>query len=144
MMSKMGPGMMPMMMSHMMGGPGGMGKMMGNMKSGMGMGCCKGPAGMAKMLETLDLTPVQWEQVRTLARKHLEKMADMWAWQMKLRIEMAALRPEQEIDREAVKKIFVNTAEARAEMFLTGLEYLRELKGVLDKEQLKKWEAQGF
>jgi hypothetical protein len=108
------------------------------------MGCCKGPAGMAKMLETLDLTPVQWEQVRTLARKHLEKMADMWAWQMKLRIEMAALRPEQEIDREAVKKIFVNTAEARAEMFLTGLEYLRELKGVLDKEQLKKWEAQGF
>jgi hypothetical protein len=142
----MGQGMMRMMMSHMMGGPGGMGKMMGQMGSGMkgrggGPGCM---ARMARMLENLNLTPEQWDQVRTMARERLEKMADLWAQRMKLQIELAALRWDKEIDSQKVKELFIKKAEAKAEMLLAGLEYLRGLKGALNQEQLKKLEAQGF
>jgi Spy/CpxP family protein refolding chaperone len=138
----MGPGMMRMMMSHMMGGPGGMGKMMGKMGRGMkGRG---GMAHMARMLEELNLTPEQWDQVRTLARERLEKMADLWAQRMKLQIELAALRWDTEIDPQKVKDLFVKKAEAKAEMFLAGLAYMRELKKIITAEQLKKLESQGF
>ncbi len=146
MMDMMDQGMMRMMMSHMMGGPGGMGKMMGQMGSGM-KGPDGGPRGMAhmaRMLEGLNLTPEQWDQVRGLARERLEKMADLWAQRMKLQIELAGLRWDQEINPQQVKEVFVKEAEAKAEMFLTSLDYLRKLKGVLTQEQLKKLEAQGL
>lgn len=146
MMGMMDQGMMRMMMSHMMGGPGGMGKMMGQMGAGM-----KGPAGgsrgmahMARMLESLNLTAEQWDQVHGLARERLEKMADLWAQRMKLQIELAGLRWDQEVTPQQVKEVFVKEAEAKAEMFLTSLDYLRKLKGVLTQEQLKKLEAQGL
>jgi len=138
--------MMGMMMAQMMGGPGGMGKMMGQMGSGM-KGRGGGPGGMAymaRMLDNLDLTPEQWEQVRTLARQRLDKMVDLWAQRMKLQIELAGLRWDKKIDPQQVKDLFVKKAEAKAEMFLVGLEYLRGLKGILTPEQLKKLEAQGF
>lgn len=142
----MGKGMMKMMMSHMMGGPGGMGKMMG--KKGAGMkGHGGGPAGMkrmAHMLETLDLTDAQWNQVRNLARVRLEKMADLWAQKMKLRIEMAALNSNTDLDPEKVKDLFVRKAEVKAEMFLSGWSYLRDLKEILNEDQIKKLSAQGF
>jgi hypothetical protein len=146
MMGMMDQGMMCMMMSHMMGGPGGMGKMMGQMGAGM-----KGPGGgprgmahMARMLEGLNLTPEQWDQVRGLARERLEKMADLWAQRMKLQIELTGLRWDQEVNPQQVKEVFVKEAEAKAEMFLMSLDYLRKLKGVLTQEQLKKLEAQGL
>jgi hypothetical protein len=146
MMGMMDQGMMRMMMSHMMGGPGGMGKMMGKMGAGM-----KGPGGgprgmaqMARMLEELNLTPEQWDQVRGLARERLEKMADLWAQRMKLQIELAGLRWDQQVNPQQVKEAFVKEAEAKAEMFLTSLDYLRKLKGVLNQEQLKKLDAQGL
>lgn len=142
----MDQGMMGMMMSHMMGGPGGMGKMMGQMGSAM-----KGPGGgprgmsqMARMLESLNLTPGQWDQVRGLARERLEKMADLWAQRMKLQIELAGLRWDQKVNPQQVKEVFVMEAEAKAEMFLASLDYLGKLKGVLNKEQLKKLDAQGL
>jgi hypothetical protein len=146
MMGMMDQGMMRMMMSHMMGGPGGMGKMMGQMGAGMkgraGAPC--GMAQMARMLDSLNLTPEQWDQVRGLARERLEKMADLWAQRMKLQIELAGLRWDQEVNPQQVKEVFVKEAEAKAEMFLTSLDYLRKLKGVLTQEQLKKLEAQGL
>ena len=141
-----GRGMMGMMMSHMMGGPGGMGKMMGQMGTGR-KGRDGGPRGMAhmaRMLENLNLTPEQWDQVHTLARDRLEKMADLWAQRMKLQIELAGLRWDKEIDPQQVKNLFVKKAEAKAEMFLASLAYMRELKGILTQEQLKKLEGQGF
>lgn len=140
----MGPGMMRMMMSHMMGAPGGMGKMMGPMGCMMGHG---GPGGMARMenmLERLALTPEQWDQVRTLARERLEKMADLWARRMKLQIELASLRWDEKIDPDQVKSLFVRKAEAQAEMFLASLDYLHELKAVLSPEQRKQLEGMGF
>ena len=146
MMGKMDQGMMRMMMSHMMGGPGGMGKMMGQMGAGM-KGRAGGPRGMThmtNMIESLNLTPEQWDQVRGLARERLEKMADLWAQRMKLQIELAGLRWDQEINPQQVKEVFVKEAEAKAEMFLTSLDYLRKLKGILTQEQLKKLEAQGL
>jgi Spy/CpxP family protein refolding chaperone len=139
-----GPGMMRMMMSHMMGGPGGMGKMMGP------MGCTKGhggPGGMARMenmLERLALTPEQWDKVRTLARERLEKMADLWARRMKLQIELASLRRDEKVDAEQVKNLFVRTAEAQAEMFLASLDYLHELRAVLSPEQREQLEGMGL
>lgn len=142
----MDKGMMRMMMAHMTSGPGGMGKMMGRMGSGM-KGRGSGPGGMthmARMLENLDLTPEQWDQVRSLARKRLDKMADLWVQRMKLRIELASLRWDKEVDAQQVKTLFVKKAEAKAEMFLAGLSYMRELKGLLNPEQLKKFESQGF
>jgi hypothetical protein len=145
-MGMMDQGMMRMMMSHMMGGPGGMGKMMGQMGSGM-KGPGGGPRGMAQMahmLEGLNLTPEQWDQVRGLARERLEKMADLWAQRMKLQIELAGLSWDKEVNPQQVKEVFVKEAEAKAEMFLTSLDYLRKLKGVLNQEQLKKLEAQGL
>lgn len=146
MMGMMDHGMMQMMMSHMMGGPGGMGKMMGQMGSSMRGrdGGSRGMVQMARMLEGLNLTPGQWDQVRGLARERLEKMADLWAQRMKLQIELAGLRWDKEIDPQKVKDLFVKKAEANAEMFLTSLDYLRKLKGVLTQEQLKKLEAQGL
>ena len=146
MMGMMDQGMMRMMMSHMMGGPGGMGKMMGQMGAGMKgrAGAPRGMAHMARMLESLNLTPEQWDQVRGLARERLEKMADLWAQRMKLQIELAGLRWDQEVNPQQVKEVFVKEAEAKAEMFLTSLDYLRKLKGVLNQEQLKKLEAQGL
>lgn len=145
MMGMMDNGMMPMMMAHMMGGAGGMGKMMGQMgagaMSGVGSG---GMAHMVQMLENLNLTSDQWDQVRNLAAERLEKMADLWAQRMKLQIGLAALRWDKEIDPQQVKDLFVKKAEAKAEMFLTSLDYLRKLKGVLTQEQLKKLEAQGL
>ena len=146
MMGMMDKGMMRMMMSHMMGGPGGMGKMMGQMGAGMG-GRDSGShsmAQMARMLEDLNLTSEQWDQVRGLARERLAKMADLWAQRMKLQIELAGLRWDKEIDSQKVKDLFVKKAQANAEMFLTSLEYLRKLKSVLTQEQLKKLEAHGL
>ena len=142
----MDQGMMRMMMAHMMSGPGGMGKMMGQMGSGM-KGRGGGPGGMAymaRMLDNLDLTPEQWDQVRTIARQRLDKMVDLWAQRMKLQIELAGLRWDKKVNPQQVKDLFVKKAEAKAEMFLVGLEYLRGLKGILTPEQLKKLEAQGF
>ncbi len=146
MMGMMDQRMMRMMMSHMMGGPGGMGKMMGQMGAGMKgrAGDPRGMAHMARMLESLNLTPEQWDQVRGLARERLEKMADLWAQRMKLQIELAGLSWDQEVNPQQVKEVFVKEAEAKAEMFLTSLDYLRKLKGVLNQEQLKKLEAQGL
>ena len=129
----MGSGMMGMMMSHMMAGPGGMMGMMG----GMGFGA-------PWMLRTLELSPEQYDQIRNLARKHTDKMADLRAQQMKLRIELASLRLDQQVDREKIKNIFAKKAEAQAEMFLTGLDYLDGVKDVLDKKQLQKLEQMGF
>ena len=57
---------------------------------------------MAQMLENLKLTSEQWDQVRTLARDRLEKMADLWAQRMKLQIELAGLRWDKEIDPQKV------------------------------------------
>jgi len=146
MMGMMDQGMMRMMMSHMMGGPGGMGKMMGQMGAGMKgrVGDPRGMAHMARMLEGLNLTPEQWDQVRGLARDRLEKMADLWAQRMKLQIELASLSWDKEVNPQQVKEVFVKEAEAKAEMFLTSLDYLRKLKSVLNQEQLKKLEAQGL
>lgn len=142
----MDQGMMRMMMAHMMGGQGGMGKMMGQMGSGTKGrdGGSRDMAQMARMLEGLNLTPEQRDQVRGLARERLEKMVDLWAQRTKLQIELAGLRWDKEIDPQKVKDLFVKKAEAKAEMFLTSLDYLRKLKGVLTQEQLKKLEAQGL
>ena len=146
MMGMMDQGIMRMMMSHMMGGPGGMGKMMGQKGSGMKGrdGGSRDMAQMARLLEGLNLTPEQWDQVRGLARERLEKMVDLWAQRMKLQIELAGLRWDKEINPQQIKEGFVKEAEAKAEMFLAGLEYLSGLKRILSQEQLKKLEAQGF
>lgn len=143
MMGMMDKGMMPMMRAHMMGGPGGMGKMMGRM--GAGMKSDGGPGGMAHMVRTLDnlnLTPEQWDQVRSLAAVKLDKMADLWAQRMKLQIGLASLRWDKEIDPQQVKDLFMKKAEAQAEMFLAGRRYLRGLNGILTPEQLRKFEGQ--
>lgn len=146
MMGMMGQGMMRMMMSHMMAGPGGMGRMMGQMGCDM-MGQRGGPGGMARMdrmLEDLNLTPEQWDQVRTQARAALDKMVDLWAQRMKLKIELAGLNWDEKTDPQQVKDLFVKTAEAKAEMLLACLQYLRELKATLTLEQLKTLEDQGL
>lgn len=143
MMGMMDHGMMPMMMAHMMGGPGGMGKMLEQMGSGMQGG--GGPGAMAHMacrLDNLDLTPEQWDQVRSLAAKRLDKMADLWAQRMKLQIGLASLRWDKDVDPQKVKDLFVKMADAKADMFLAGRQYLAELKGILTPEQLQKFEGQ--
>ncbi|MBI4774694.1 MAG: hypothetical protein HY788_11030 [Deltaproteobacteria bacterium] len=140
MMDMMDDDMMRMMMSHMMGGPGGMGKMMGQMGS-LRRGHRRGMAPMARVLDNLNLTPEQWDQVRGLARKRLEKMVDLWAQRMKLKIELAGLRWDKEIDPQKVKDLFVKKGEVKAEMFLSNLEYWRELKKILTPDQLEKLEA---
>jgi len=145
----MSGGMMRMMMSHMMGSPGGMGMMMGRMGQMMGgmMGPKAGGDGMMqmnRMLEGLDLTPEQWDKIRTLAREHLEKVADMWARRMKVRIELASLRWDKETDLARIKALFVQDAEAKADMFMAGVTYLRDLKAMLTPEQRKELESRGF
>lgn len=142
----MGKGMMDMMMSHMMGGPGGMGMMMGDMGPGM-KGHGRGPMGMkrmAHMLENLDLSEDQWDKVRKLAKERLDKMADLWAQQMKLKIDMAGLRWDKDLDPKRVKDVFVKKAEVKAEMFLSCMSYLRDLKKILNEDQIKKLSAQGL
>ncbi len=147
MMGMMEQGMMHMMMSHMTGGQtGGMGKMMGKMGSRMKDGG-DSPLELPKvvhMLDALDLSQGQWEQVRSLARDRLEKMVDVWAQRMKLRIELAAVPWDREVDPQKVKDLFVRRAEANAELFLVSLDYLRSLKSILTQEQLEKLEAQGL
>jgi len=141
-MKMMDKGMMRMMMSHMMGGPSGMGKMMGKMKAGM-----KGRRkmeSMTKMLGSLNLTPTQWDQVRALARRQMDNMVDLWAQRMKLQIDLASLSWDKEIDPQQVKNLFIKEAEAKADLLLSGLEYLRGLKGILSPEQFKKLEGQGL
>lgn len=147
MMGKMGQGMMHMMMFHMTGGQtGGIGKMMGKMGSRMkdGGGAPPELPKLVHMLDGLDLSQAQWEQVRSLARKRLEKMVDLWAQRMKLRIELAAIRWDQEVDPQKVKDLFVRRAEAKAELFLGSLDYLKRLKGILTQEQIEELEAQGL
>ncbi|MCF8105357.1 MAG: hypothetical protein K9K64_07740 [Desulfohalobiaceae bacterium] len=100
-----------MMMSHMMGGrKGGMVNMMQQMM-GQGMmgqgGAQDTMAQMAGMLDNLDLTSWQWEQVHTLAGEKLTKAADLWAQCMKLQIELAGLRWDQEVNPQQVKEVFV-------------------------------------
>jgi len=147
MMGEMGQGMMHMMMSHMTGGQtGGMGKMMGKMGSRLkdGGGAPPELPKMVHMLDGLDLSQAQWEQVRSLARKRLEKMVDLWAQRMKLRIELAAIRWDQEVDPQKVKDLFVRRAEAGAELFLGSLDYLQSLRAILTREQIEELEAQGL
>jgi len=132
---------MSMMMSHMMGGPGGMRNFMGPMGSRHGRGHHRGLAQMARALNSLNLTSKQWDQVHALARKQMEKMVDLWAQRMKLRIDLAGLRWDKEIDPQKVKELFAKKGEVKAEMFLTGLEYWRELAKILTPEQLKELEA---
>ncbi|MCF8063008.1 MAG: hypothetical protein K9M82_10865 [Deltaproteobacteria bacterium] len=147
MMGMMGQGMMRMMMSHMTGGPaGGMGKMMGRMGSGMKEGgdTPHDLSKMVHMLDKLDLSQGQWDQVRSLARNRLERMVDLWAQRMKLRIKLAAIPWDREVDPQKVKDLFVRRAEANAELFLVSLDYLHGLKEILTPEQLEELEAQGL
>jgi len=144
MMGMMGPGMMQMMMSHMMGGPGGMGEILGAMGSGGGKGMDGGMIGrMTYVFEQLGLTPEQWEKVRSLAREKLVKMVDLWAQEIKTEIELSALPWDQEVDPALVKGLFAKKAEAQAEMFLADLAYLQALKAVLTPEQVKRLEGLG-
>jgi len=140
----MGSGMMRMMMTHMMGGPGGVGKMMGGMGGMDGRGGPDSMARMGHMLERLDLTPEQWNQVRTVARERLEKMVDLWAQWMKPQIQLDSLRWDESVDAARVKDLFARRAEAQAEMFLAGLDYLQELKTILGPEQRARLEGMGF
>ena len=82
--------------------------------------------------------------MRDLARERLGKMADLWAQRMKLQIELAAMKWDKEINPQKVKEVFAEEAEAKAEMFLTSLDYIRKLKGVLNQEQLEKLEDGEF
>ncbi|MFO7964057.1 MAG: hypothetical protein R6U50_09075 [Desulfobacterales bacterium] len=137
MMGNMGGGMMQMMMSHMTAGPGGMDHMMGMMGGGM-MHRSGGPA---QMLENLNLTPEQWDRVHALARKHLERMIDLSATKKKLQLEMAGLRMDRELDPQQVKQLFSRIAEVKADMFLTGRDYMRGVKDILTEEQIKELES---
>lgn len=140
----MGAGMMRGMMSDTMGGPGCM-----NEATAL-PGCRREPrscpmgAGwrMIADLEELDLTPEQWSRVRTLAQEKLGRMADLWARQMNLRIEVAGLQWSGNLDAQRVKDAFMKEAEARAEMVLAGIEYTRGLKEILTPEQLEEIEFQ--
>lgn len=140
-------GMMRMMMSHMMGGPGKMGKMMRQTCMGMmnqGMMNREERPGIQQMLMNLDdlgLSPDQWKQVRTLAADRLDKMADLWAQQMKMQILLISLNWDEEIAPDQVKDIFVKTAEAKAEMVISSMGYMRKLKDILTQEQVKKLES---
>lgn len=71
-------------------------------------------------------------------------MADLWVQRMKLRIELTSQRWDEEINPQQVKDLFVKKGEAKAEMFLASLDYLRKLKKILTQEQLKKFNAQGL
>lgn len=139
-------GMQDMMMSHMMGGRGGMGKMMGRM--GADMPCPRmGPHGfrhMGRMLDDLNLTPEQWEQVRTLAREKLDTMADMWAQRMKLRIDLMGLHWDKDVDPQQVRDLFMKQAEIKADMLLGSIDYMKRIKSILNEEQLQKLESKGF
>lgn len=141
----MGTGMMRGMMSHVMGGPGGMDEMMALSGCGRMAGPCPMDAGrrMIADLEELDLTPEQWSRVRTLAQEKLDRMADLWARHMRLRIELAGIQWGGNLDAQQVKDAFVKEAEARAEMYLAGIEYIRGLKEILTPEQLEKMDDQG-
>ncbi|WP_028322383.1 Spy/CpxP family protein refolding chaperone [Desulfatiglans anilini] len=141
----MGTGMMRGMMSHMMGGPGGMDEMMTLSGCRRMAGPCLMDAGarMIADLEELDLTAEQWSRVRILAQEKLDRMADLWARHMKLRIELAGIQWGGNLDAEQVKDAFVKEAEARAEMYLAGIEYIRGLKEILTPEQLERMEDQG-
>lgn len=146
MMGMMGHGMMKMMMAHMMGGPGGKASMMASTGFGM-MGRKGGPQGMAQMagmLDKINLTPEQWDQVHKLARERLEKMVDLRARQMKLQIELAGMRWDDPVEPQKVKELFARRAEVKAELFLAALDYLRSLKGILTQDQVRKLEAQGL
>lgn len=145
MMGGMEKNMMRMMMSHMMGGPGGMRKMMDKMKSGTerNAGGLRSMVHMARMLEELDLTPEQWDQVRQLARTGLDKMVDLWAQRMKLRIELASVNWEEKVDAQKVKELFVKRAEAKADMLMACLTYLRSLQELLTPEQLEQLNDRG-
>ncbi|MCB2191378.1 MAG: hypothetical protein KQI62_07430 [Deltaproteobacteria bacterium] len=138
-MGKMSRMMMRMMKAHTMGGPGGMGRMMGGMNHGHGKGMNGGMiARMTTMLDQLNLTPDQWEKVRNAARLSLEKMVDLWAQHTKLEIELSSLRWDQKVDAQKIKKLFADQAEAKAEMFLASMKYMRTLNSVLTPSQAKK------
>jgi len=47
-------------------------------------------------------------------------------------------------DLARMKVLFVQDAEARADMFMTGMTYLRDLKAMLTPEQRKELENRGF
>lgn len=146
MMGGMDRGMMPAMMSHMMGGTGGMGGMMGAGDDGMPdpLGGKGGMGRMARVLDDLELTPEQWRQVRELARKRSVGMVDLWAQRAKLQIELAGMRVDQEVDTQRIKSQFVKIAEIRADEFVAGLEYLRSVREVLTAEQREKLAGLGF
>jgi Spy/CpxP family protein refolding chaperone len=131
-MGMMGAGMMRMMMSHMMGGGGGMMSMGGGM---MGMG---------RMLPYLNLSPQQWDKVRALAYKRLEKMAGLRAKLFQKRLEMANLTSQKSIDPAKVKKLFAKQAELKAEMFLAGWDYLQQVEKILTPEQKKQLQERGY
>ena len=132
-----GGGMMGMMMGHMMGGGfgGGMGMM------GMG-GYGGGMMGMGRMLPYLNLSPQQWEKVRGLAYQRLEKMAQVRGKLFQQRLELLNLAGQGRVDAAKVKKLFVQQAELKADLFLAGLDYLQQVEKVLtpeQKKQLKGW-----
>ena len=92
-------------------------------------------------MSKMNLTPEQWEKVRPMAKQGLDKMADLSAKSMKAQIEIAGLRWDKEMDAQKVKKLFAEEAEVQAEMFLTGMNYLRGLKNVLTPEQAQQLEG---
>lgn len=133
----MGGGMMGMMMGHMMGG--GMGMMGPGMMMGGGYG---GGMGVGRMLPYLNLNPQQWEKVRALAYQRLEKMAQLRSKLFQQRLELLNLAGQGKVDAAKVKKLFVQQAELKAELFLAGLDYLQQVEKVLtpeQKKQLKGW-----
>ncbi|MCB2190669.1 MAG: periplasmic heavy metal sensor [Deltaproteobacteria bacterium] len=151
-MGMMGPGMMGMMMRHMMGGGYGMmgpGMMMGGYGHGMGMmgggyGMMGGMMNMGRMLPYLNLSPDQWEKVRALAYKRLDKMAGVRSQLLQQRLAMLNLLNQPEVDADKVKQLFAKTAELKAELFLASLDYLQQVKKVLTSEQKKMLKGWGL
>ncbi len=138
----MGSGMMGMMMGHMMGGGyGGYGMMGPGMMMGSGYG---GMMGMGGMLPYLNLSPQQWGQVRALASSRLDKMADLRAKLFQQRLELYNLISPGKVDPAKVKKLFAKMAELKAELFLTGLGYLQQVKKMLTPEQKKQLQGWGY
>ncbi|MFH1134676.1 MAG: hypothetical protein V1816_01175 [Pseudomonadota bacterium] len=89
-------------------------------------------------LGRLNLTPEQWQKVRTLAHAHIDKLQTLAAEEAKLQLENAFLLGEDKLDEERIKQTAGKLGEVRAMMALTARSYLDGLSDILNEAQLEQ------
>ena len=97
--------------------------------------------GGQRLMEALDLTDEQVEQLKDHRLKQHKERINLRAEMATLKVDLAEALDEDKIDRGKVERLAKRIGEQHAKQILLRAEGVEYMRDVLTPEQLKKWKA---